>query len=299
MAAATGITAGPPPKVAAAIARRYGRRGRAWLDALPALVDFCADGWGLALDGQLEGGQMSALMAAAAPDGRPVVLKCLPDLELARREAVALGAWRGVPGVVQLLDAKLEEGVLLLERIVPGSTFAPADGGAEAAAALIERVHGCAADAPTGVPTLSEQIGGQMAKASARLDSVGVMPRRALDDLVLLAADLADPMRPTTLLHGDMQPRNILSGPGGSPILIDPRPSIGDPAFDAATWALKQLPVEAAWARAERIRGLLGLDADRVGGWMRVLAAETAISRSHHGFCTRDEADRLVAIALG
>src|SRR5205807_1401632 len=101
-------------------------------------------------------------------------------------EAAALGAWHGVRGVVQLLDAKLDEGVLLLGRIVPGSTFAPADGGAEAAATLIERIHGSAAAPSSWVPTLSEQIGGQMAKASARLDSVGVMPRRALDDLVLL-----------------------------------------------------------------------------------------------------------------
>jgi streptomycin 6-kinase len=49
-----------------------------------------------------------------------------------------------------------------------------------------------------------------------------------------LATRLADDASPTTLLHGDLNPGNILGGgPQRGLVAIDPAPCLGDAAFDA------------------------------------------------------------------
>jgi streptomycin 6-kinase len=278
--------------------RRYGERGQRWLAQLPALHARCAERWELVLESALTDGQMSSLVAARTRSGEDVVLKCLPDGELARREIEALARWRPQRSVVDLIESDAEHGVLLLERIRPGTTFQGGEEACELVARALAPLHEPAAAPLTAVPALAEQIGGQLENASQRLDALPLMDRSAFEGLRRLAGSLVAPDGPAVLLHGDMQPRNILTGPGGVPILIDPRPSVGDPAFDAGTWALKQSPVEEAATRARRIAVALGLDAERVSGWMRILAAETALSRLHHRFYTEEDARRLVRVAL-
>ncbi|OUC96640.1 hypothetical protein CA984_14275 [Streptosporangium minutum] len=43
---------------------------------------------------------------------------------------------------------------------------------------------------------------------------------------------------PAGLVHGDLHPGNVLDGGPRGLVVIDPRPCVGDPAFDAVDWVL-------------------------------------------------------------
>ncbi|WP_196449408.1 hypothetical protein [Planomonospora sp. ID82291] len=61
-------------------------------------------------------------------------------------------------------------------------------------------------------------------------------------------------------------------------VVIDPRPSVGDPAFDAVDWVLG-----GGAARAQETAARLGLDTGRVLAWCRALAVAVAASRLARG----------------
>ena len=77
---------------------------------------------------------------------------------------------------------------------------------------------------------------------------------------------------PVRLVHGNLHPGNVLrGGPGRGVVAIDPRPCLGDPAFDAVDWVLASGDAEAAVRnRIDRLAGYLDeVDADRVWAWCR------------------------------
>jgi streptomycin 6-kinase len=76
-------------------------------------------------------------------------------------------------------------------------------------------------------------------------------------------------------VHGDLHPGNVLdAGPRRGVVAIDPRPSVGDPAFDLADWFY--LPLAAGGTLDDGIKALRphlpGLDADRARAWCAALA---------------------------
>ena len=90
-----------------------------WLAQLPSLIADCASRWYLTV-GEPFALSYNYVCAATQPDGTPVVLKLgVPRAELTR-EIAALGLYDG-RGIARLLDADAERGVLLLERLQPGS----------------------------------------------------------------------------------------------------------------------------------------------------------------------------------
>src|ERR1700761_7804722 len=99
---------------------RFGAAAGPWCDELPALAGRCCARWGLDLDTAISGGT-SRLFTARQRTGRRVVLKLTPDPAIAADEAGALRAWAPNPQAVDLLDADLDAGTLLLEQLVPGT----------------------------------------------------------------------------------------------------------------------------------------------------------------------------------
>ena len=99
---------------------RFGAGVDAWCAALPELVERCCLRWHLELDRVLAGNTSRVFIGRQHGD-RGVVLKLTPDLTIANEEAVALRAWAATPHAVDLLDADLETGALLLENVEPGT----------------------------------------------------------------------------------------------------------------------------------------------------------------------------------
>ncbi|MFJ5991652.1 aminoglycoside phosphotransferase family protein [Lentzea sp. NPDC092896] len=193
----------------ARLIRRFGTGVTGWIDALPDLVATLTARWGLSLVEHVPGGTGATFLCTSA------VLKLTPDHDIAVHEARALAAWSGTPAMVDLLDADLARGALLLRRIQPGS---PATDPAK----VVPHLHEAS---PKGFPPLKARVDFLFETLLTR--RTGTYYATEHHRARKLAEDNVKPV----LLHGDMHPGNVLQGPDG-PIAIDPRACVGDPAVD-------------------------------------------------------------------
>lgn len=149
---------------------------------------------------------------------------------------------------------------------------------------------------------LSHRVGFLFDLAGRRLaaaDVNGLCDSEVLDRARAAALELAT-SGPVGLVHGDLHPTNVLSGPGVRMVAIDPRPAWGDPDFDAVDWVLEGVvDLAELEQRIERLAALVpGQSPDRVLGWCRALAALIAVPR----ICARrddSETQFLMALARG
>ena len=264
---------------------RFGAGVEAWCAALPEIVERYCLRWHLDLDQALSG-NTSRVFTGRQDGDRGVVLKLTPERAIANEEAIALRAWGPTPHAVDLLEADLEAGALLLEHIEPGTKVSDEPGIpsvndiAALLAGLRETAEYDAGQLPTmaqGLESMFTRIGGLL--SNPRVSAV-VAPQ-VLDDGHHRARELAS-SGPTGLLHGDLHLSNILrAGRGRGLVAIDPRPSVGDPAFDAVDWTLDRSTSTAeVRGRIERLSKLVpGLDPDRLWGWCQATAPALAILR--------------------
>ncbi|MFI1015981.1 aminoglycoside phosphotransferase family protein [Streptomyces sp. NPDC020965] len=98
-------------------------------------------------------------------------------------------------------------------------------------------------------------------------------------------------------MHGDLHPANVLSGPGARTVAIDPRPTWGDPDFDAVDWVLDGVTDPALLEqRIEKLAALVpDLSPHRLLHWCRALAAPNAVP----GLCSgQDDAETQFLMTL-
>ncbi|MFB7944726.1 aminoglycoside phosphotransferase family protein [Kitasatospora phosalacinea] len=252
-----------PPEVRERFAVRFGAGVAEWCDELPVLVGELAGRWGLEVLAA-GGGGTSRVFRCGRSGGGVVWLKLTPEPAIAREEAEALRHWAAVPSVVALLAADLPAGALLLADVRPGTTLRQLGWSLPEVAALLRELRVPAAPGAGSVlRPLAHRVGFVFDLAERR-GRTGLAEHRAA------ALELASG-GPVGLVHGDLHPSNVLAGPGGRPVAIDPRPSWGDPDFDAVDWVLT-----GPGTPERRITDLAalvpGLSPDRLHAWCRALA---------------------------
>ncbi|MFK8846061.1 aminoglycoside phosphotransferase family protein [Streptomyces sp. Ac-502] len=270
------------PEVRDRLVVRFGEKVRAWCESLPGLVGALTARWRLDLV-EADGGGTSRVFRCRRRDtGTSAWLKLTPEPAIAREEAEALSAWAGTPSVVPLLAHDLPAGALLLEDVKPGVPVRQLNWRLPEVAALLRDLRAPAPtpEKPSVVQPLAHRVDFLFHLTGRRLAASGVSG--PLDPVVLgraraAALDLAT-SGPRALVHGDLHPGNVLSGPGARMVAIDPRPAWGDPDFDAADWVLGGVTTLAALEeRAEALAASVpGQSPDRVLGWCRALAALNA-----------------------
>jgi streptomycin 6-kinase len=280
-----------PERLARTSVAWEGDAARRWLAALPATVAGVAEAWDLEVGAPFEPGGNISWVAPVRQrgGGPPAVLKVqLPHPESAA-EALALRAWDG-RAAVRLLDHDPARWALLLERCEPGRDLL-AEGGtrsaAEAGAALGASLHAVAP--PPGLPPLADVLDAWADELAARL--VGhPCPDRALGDLaveVMRTAPRAGGR--SVLLHGDLNPTNVLSARRAPWLAIDPKPMVGDPAYDGPRLVLQPDPgatARPAATLADRLAVVadgLGVAREAVARWCLVHAVERGASASASG----------------
>jgi streptomycin 6-kinase len=266
-----------PRYLAETAAREPGLRD--WLAGLPAEVAYLAELWSLRVGEPFQpGGQCAWVAPVADRSGADLVLKVgfgFPGGE-ERDEAAGLRVWAG-NGAVRLHAACTTRSTraLLIERCRPGTRLGealPEPEQDEVVAALLRKLW---AQAPGDYPFrpladmcdawAAEFEAGYAAASPAEqvdpgLARAGTVLLRALpgtaDRAVLLCTDL----------HGD----NILAAQRAPWLAIDPKPYLGDPAYDVVQHMLncaERLTADPA-ALADRMAGLAGLEAGRVRQWL-------------------------------
>jgi streptomycin 6-kinase len=111
---------------------------------------------------------------------------------------------------------------------------------------------------------------------------VAALVPAALVDRARRAARALAQSGPAALVHGDLHPANVLDGgPARGLVAIDPRPSLGDPDWDAVDWVMTRAAsrTEMQDRIAQLARLVSGLDGDRVWRWCLAAAVVLAVLR--------------------
>ena len=265
-----------PPQLTENVPYWFGERGRAWLAALPEMVADVAAHWHVEVGPVFEdGGAVSWVAPATREDGIEAVVKLfIPDVEN-RHEAEALMHYDG-RGAVRLLDHT--EGALLLERALPGTPLwdvADEDEAASIVAGLLAQLW---RPAPATSPhrTLAAVAAGWADEIPATWLALGrpferSLVDRAVDALATLGPDQGEQV----LLHQDMHGGNVLRATREPWLVIDPKPLIGERAFDLASLlrdrrdslAVDPDPGGRVRRRLDLLTSETGLDRERLRGW--------------------------------
>ena len=206
--------------------------GRAWLEALPELVAALVDGWGLDTGPAFaHDGYTAVVLPATTAAGDDAVLKlAFPHME-GRDEAAGLRFWDGDP-TVRLLAHDEASGAMLLERCRPGHDLnvLPEEERDVVLARLVPRLWRRPPEGH-GFRHLSEMIAHWTAETLAGEER---WPDAALVREGLAAwAELSRPAAGDVLLGTDVHAGNVLAAEREPWLVIDPKPFVGDPAYDA------------------------------------------------------------------
>ncbi|GAA4286389.1 aminoglycoside phosphotransferase family protein [Georgenia daeguensis] len=295
---------GPGPvTVPDALAREVGSTddGAAWLTRLPGLVDRARTRWGLRLGEPFPNGAAAWTAPARTRDGEDAVVKIVFPHEEAAGEATALRLWsaRGGP---QLLDHDPETWTLLLRRARPGHGLEedrellerrPEDRLA-VAGELLGLLHAAplppSADGLATVASYAERLAGLVRERAQRHGrTLGADPGLVAEAAALLE-DLPATAGSAVVVHGDLNPGNLLADDATGArtwVAIDPKPMVGDPAFDP--WPLltqvgepfrEESPAGLLRSRSRLVCAAAGLDPSRVAAWAMARTVESALWRA-------------------
>jgi streptomycin 6-kinase len=248
---------------------------RAWLESVPDIVHQLCDSWSLSISPPLDGADASASWVAFAGrrDGSRAVLKIgMPHMEAAH-EIQGLRFWNG-EAVVRLLEADEDLNAMLLERCEPGTSLRqlPETEQDVIVARTLRRLWRRPSVSYPFRPLSSmlEQWSTETIAAAARWND----PALVRDGLCLFD-ELSPPSADDVLLATDLHAGNVLRAEREPWLAIDPKPFIGDRAYDATQHLfncrtrLLSDPDGTIW----RFADLLEVDAKRVRLWMFARAA--------------------------
>lgn len=251
-----------------------------WVRRLPRLVAEVLDEWQLTADGEPTTGFTALVLPVVTDDRVPAVLKLGMPGDEEQHEHLALQRWGG-DGAVRLLRADPARRALLLERLHRRDLTAVPDVEAcEVVAALYARLHMPAPAQLVAQTTYVERWTDDL----DRLPRSAPVPHRLVEQAVSLGRDLvADPASVGTMIHGDLHYENVLAGDREPWLVIDPKPTSGDPHYEVAPllwnrWdELRGRYREGVRRRFHTVVDAAGLDEDRARDWTVVRMVHNAL----------------------
>jgi len=165
----------------------------------------------------------------------PIVLKLGLDSEGLAREAFALKCFSGCGAVKVLAE---NEGILLLERAVPGASvksYFPdkEQESIKIACGVMKKLHQANIPTTHNFPHIKDWL--------AALDKDWPIPDGYLQKARKLRDQLLQISKPDVLLHGDLHHDNILPN-GDDWLVIDPKGVIGESAYEVAAFIRNPIP---------------------------------------------------------
>jgi streptomycin 6-kinase len=242
--------------------------GAAWLARLPELVSDLTYRWRLSVGSpvneEVSGSWVAPCLRA---DGTAAILKLgFPHME-ALHEIDGLAFWSGNP-TVRLLESDHDRNALLLERCIPGNTLrsCPEDEQDVVISGLLPRLWRAPA---AGHPfrSLAQMI--EYWCDGSRRQSPRWPDKELAERGIRVFRELLQGPTHNTLLATDLHAGNVLSAEREAWLVIDPKPFVGDPCFDATQHLLNcwgRMHTE-PMATTSRFARLLGVDEQRVRHW--------------------------------
>ncbi len=260
--------------------QEFGEEGAQWLDSLPGRIAELEREWHFRTGPTFDhDGCVSWIAPVVLAGGSEAILKIGLPHEEARFEAEALRFLDG-RGAVRLLQASDDGYSLLLERCVPGTdlwSLNVEEGDAVAARVLARLWREPAPNAP--FVTLADLVAQWWEEVPPKAIAEGYDPDHVAQ-AVVLGRKLATDQPKCVFLHGDFHPGNVLAAQREPWLVIDPKPLVGDPAYDLAQWLGNRYeaaietadPVAVLRNQILRFAERLELAPARIAGWTFVKA---------------------------
>ena len=256
-----------PPLLAKHCAKTPARR--AWLAALPNTVRDLERNWGISIDAPFDHAYVSCSWVAPATlhDGTRAVLKVgMPHME-AEQEIDGLQFWNG-DGAVKLLESDIQRNAMLLERCEPGVQLftIPETEQDLVVTALLKRLW--KKPPPNAFRPLSALIAYWTDETRRASDKWSDPPlvNQGLHMFAELSADTDDAM----LLATDLHAGNVLRTQREPWLMIDPKPFVGDPAYDVTQHLIncEERLLADPYGLIRRVADLAEVEAKRVRKWL-------------------------------
>ncbi|MGY0500903.1 aminoglycoside phosphotransferase family protein [Nocardia sp. FBN12] len=298
-----------PTEVEETVREVFGRVGARWIDELPGVVAGLAERWGLTgLSAPFRGGTHAYVAAAQRADRSWAVLKVPMVDEENVAEASALHVYAG-DGAVRLLDFDPGSGALLLEWARPGTEllhqpgFPSLEGRPENAekvafaCGLYRRLRRPASTVPAGFPPFplaTELVAGLRDRLTTPNPALAELLSSQLRERVdYWCGELAASDGPLLIVNRDTHLGNIVAAEREPWLLIDPKPCLGEAAFDAGFLLMIQIQSNPTREHADTVvaatAAALDVDPERARGWALVRAVEEmawAIEDEDHDMLT-------------
>jgi streptomycin 6-kinase len=294
-------------------AETWGEFGRAWIEALPSIVDQIRDAWSLTLGDTLEGGKGSLVMRVRR-DGEDAVLKVVPPGPQFARQVAAIASAAG-HGYVRLLAVDHDRYAMLLEPL--GAMLAERATSPESALDTLGATLLAAWRAPRPAPSPTEHKAVHLRADIATFWEEQSRPcsRILVDTAIGYAHQRARAFDPETsvLCHGDPHWANALEvtvpRPGAESgfVFVDPDGFVCDRGYDLGvvirSWCDEVLsasdPVGLLRGYCDRLESITGVDAETIWQWGFVERVSTGLFLIKHGHPVEgrehlDAAERLV-----
>jgi streptomycin 6-kinase len=246
-----------------------------WLERLPERIEELTIRWEITVGPPFDNDETSSAWVAPATrvDGTPVVLKvALPHME-GEHEIAGLRFWGGDP-TVHLIDTDERLGAMLLERCMPGTVLRTLPEAEQdvVIASLLRRLWRVPSE-PFAFRPLADLMAFWAHETAA---DPSKWPDRGLVGAGLqLFHELPQAAESHVLLATDLHAGNVLRAEREPWLAIDPKPFVGDPAYDATQHLFNCVPRLSANPDATigRVADLLGVDRERVRLWTFARAA--------------------------
>ena len=250
----------------------YGEKGKIWLNELPQLVSAISSKHGLRDLKEVANLAYNYVLLGFQGDNH-IILKASLDSEGLAREAFALRCFEGCGAAKVLAE---DEGVLLLERAMPGASLKNyfqnrEQESIEIACNVMKKLHKASIPGAHHFPHVKDWL--------AALDKDWSIPDGYLQKARKLREQLLQTSEADVLLHGDLHHDNILQN-GDYWVVIDPKGLIGEPAYEVAAFIRNPIPELLNHAdapniihnRVTRFAELLELPYQRILDWCFVQA---------------------------
>lgn len=221
----------------------WGDKAAEWLASLPQVVDEYSKKWQITPTGVPNSGAMSCCVFCTTSSGQECVLKIPVEAKDGVFEVAVLQRWSEVGVSPSVLKRDEDTGVFLMQRVLPGNNIEPINdvGALDKAVALCEQMHRVSMNGLKSVESFETHIRMRFEWARERFHMTGNSAGEKLCDLVQpVLENLFHTCDESVLLHGDLQPKNILSNETGEYIVIDPLACYGEAKSDLVFWMCSQ-----------------------------------------------------------